>query len=109
MSWLPYSTYKKLKQADRLWEQQPKKEGFMPLKQYIAKKKQIAEQQTIYISEDHIGRIEEAPVFYRKMNDHIYKRYSQKGTTSFVRHIPRKMIPVTANKQWWEAKFGEPL
>lgn len=107
--WVSKSSYYQLKQQDRAWKQAKKaKTKILPLKQYIFKKG-LKNMVWIYISSDYMGKIENAPVFYMKINPSIYKRFMQNGNSSFVKHVPRNCINVTVDRNWWEAKFNKPV
>lgn len=107
--WLNKSSYFNLKQQDKAWKHTKKsKSGFLPLAEYIRQKGLKNDMVWVYISGEHMGKIEDAPVFYKQLNSSIYKRYMN-GKTSFVKHIPRHCIKVTVDRNWWTAKFGEPV
>ena len=107
--WVNRSSYYQLKQQDKAWKTAKKNTyPFKPLQQYINDKALKNDMVWVYISGDHLGKIEDAPVFYKQINTSIYKRYIN-GKSSFVKHIPRHCIKVTVDRNWWTAKFGEPV
>lgn len=110
MTLLPSSTWKELKKQQRTWKHS-KKNGFtfLPKDLYFQNKALNNGLKWVYIDEDHLGKIEDAPCFYIEINRYINKRYMQSGKSSYVKHIPRKTIKVTVSENWWQAKFGMPV
>ena len=116
--WLTKFQYKQVKTSERGWrglrKKWSKKKKKLPIilsaTEYFARKRARGLRQTnqmlVYISEDHLGKIEDAPIFWVRSGAGFYRRQLQNGKSTLVRHTPRGTVLVSVSKDWWRAKFG---
>jgi len=108
--WLPKSTYRQLRKQDEERRKVKKKYiNWLPYEEYRKIKAEKNSLKLIYISSDHLGKIEDAPAFYQKLGSHFFKRYLQNGKMSLVKHLPKNTVLSSVDENWWRGRFGTPV